>query len=69
MPKKNARETLSTMDRAELDEARVTLARGEAVRIVVGKVIALCSTLEEVRAAQRGIIPNKATRLDGTTHT
>jgi hypothetical protein len=59
------RDQLSTLDRAELDEARATLARGEAVRIVVGRAVCLCRSLDEVREAQRGRIPHGAIRLDG----
>ena len=59
------RERPSAIDQAELDEARATLARGEAVRLVVGRCVVLCSSLAEVREAQRGRIPAGAVRLDG----
>ena len=55
----------SAIDTAELDEARQTLRRGEAVRLVVGQRVVLCSSLDEVRAAQLGRIPHDAVRLDG----
>lgn len=64
--RKHKHPPMTTVERAELDEARVTLARGEAVRIVSGKRVILCSTLDEVRNAQRGVIPANAVRLDGT---
>jgi hypothetical protein len=60
------RPSLSAIDAAELDEARHTLRRGEAVRLVVGRRVVLCSTLDEVRAAQAGKLTPGAVRLDGT---
>jgi hypothetical protein len=59
------REQLTAVERAELEEASNTLRRGEAVRIVVGQRVVLCSSLDEVRAAQLGRIPHDAVRLDG----
>lgn len=59
------REQLTAVERAELEEASNTLRRGEAVRIVVGRTVCLCSTLDEVRSAQRGRVTPGAVRLDG----
>lgn len=64
VPKK-PRPTMSSVERAELEEARAILSRGEAVRLVVGRKVVLCSSLEEVRSAQLGHIPSTAVRLDG----
>jgi hypothetical protein len=53
------------LDAAELDEAARSLAAGDAVRVALPRGrIALCSSLEEVKLAQRGKIAPDAKRLD-----
>lgn len=55
-----------SVDAAELDFARDAIAQGEAVRMLLpGGRTALCTTLDDVRAVQRGKIPQNAVRLDG----
>lgn len=51
----------------ELAAARASLSQGRVVRVALpdgtGRV-ALCETLDEVKAAQAGQIPRSAVRLD-----
>lgn len=55
------------LDAAEVEFARDAFANGEAVRILLpgGRRVAICTTVDDVRAAQRGKIPHDAVRLDG----
>lgn len=56
------------LDAAEIDEARRRLAAGEVVRIVSQRAhkVYLCTSLDDVRAAQRGCTTTDAVRLDGS---
>jgi hypothetical protein len=50
---------------AELDHAASQIRAGETVRVALpGRGVAICTTLDDVRAAQRGKIPARAVRLD-----
>lgn len=51
---------------AELAYAREALRSGEVVRVLVHgtRKVALCTSEDDVRAAQRGRIPPDAVRLD-----
>lgn len=55
------------LDAAEIDEARRRLAVGEVVRIVnpSARKVYLCTSIDDVRAAQRGCTTTDAVRLDG----
>jgi hypothetical protein len=50
---------------AEIEEAARRLAEGESVRIAVRGRVYLCTSVDEVRAAQRGVVVPGAVRLDG----
>lgn len=53
------------LDAAEIDEALRQLSDGEVVRRALpGGRLALCTTIDDVRAAQRGRISHDAVRLD-----
>ena len=50
---------------AEIDHAAERLRAGEVVRVALpGRGVALCTTLDDVKTAQRGKIPARAVRLD-----
>ena len=50
---------------AERDAAREALDDGGVVRIALpGRRLALCTSMDDVKAAQRGRIPAHAVRLD-----
>ena len=50
---------------AEIAHAAAQIRAGEVVRVAIpGRGVALCTTLDDVRAAQRGKIPARAVRLD-----
>lgn len=50
---------------AEIDHAAERLRAGEVVRVAIpGCGVALCTSLDDVKAAQRGKIPARAVRLD-----
>lgn len=49
----------------EIEAARESLDDGVAVRIALpGRRLAVCTTISEVKAVQRGRIPRDAVRLD-----
>lgn len=56
---------------AETIAALETLRDGESVRVLLpgavgrGRRLAVCTTIDDVRAAQRGKVPPGAVRLDG----
>lgn len=54
------------LDRAEVEAARESLREGLAVRMLLGgsRRVVLCTSIEDVVAAQRGRIPPDAVRLD-----
>ena len=56
------------LDATESDEARRRLAVGEVVRIVNPRTrkVYLCTSIDDVRAAQRGSATTGAVRLDGS---
>jgi hypothetical protein len=55
----------SNLDGAEIEEARRVFADGGIVRVASAGRVFLCSTLDEVAAAQRGRVTPGAVRLDG----
>lgn len=59
------------LDAAAAASALETLRDGESVRVLLpgavgrGRRLAVCTTIDDVRAAQRGRVPPGAVRLDG----
>lgn len=53
------------LDHAAIDHARETIERGDVVRIVAGRKVFLCTTIEDARAAVAGRCAQGAVRLDG----